>query len=160
MRARGAPRSPEVDFTGVAPDGSTAMVGDTLVADAAQLSITVRGGQGQTLTILRDGEPVGAPVPVTSDPFTHTWTADRVAGSGPLGTFWRADIADAQALTVITNPIFLTGVGDPPPPPPTTAPPGTSGAPGELPRTGGIGATWIAGVLLIAAGSALVARRR
>jgi hypothetical protein len=165
VRARGTQRSPEVDLTATSPDGSTAMIGDTLVADRADFTITIRGGRDQLLTILRDGEPVGAPVPVTSDPFTHTWTGERASGSGPLGTFWRVDVADARSLTIITNPIFLTGTGEPPASPAsptsttaTTAPPGGGR---ELPRTGGaLTTTWLAGALLALAGVGAAATRR
>jgi LPXTG-motif cell wall-anchored protein len=135
-------------------------MGDTLVADAASMTVTVRGGAGQTVTILRDGDAVGAPVPVTSDPFTHTFSAVRTSGSGPLGTFWRVDVADTRSLTAITNPIFLTGAGDPPPAPATAgAPPApAAGRPQELPRTGTSGSPALAAVavLLAAAGVALV----
>jgi hypothetical protein len=154
VRTRGVDESPEVELTAVAPDGTTAMTGDTLVADTAVLGVTVRGGLGQTITVLRDGEPVGLPVPVTSDPFTHRLPIARTAGSGPLGTFWRVDVADLRSLTAITNPIFLAGAGDPP----ATAPTPTS-PPAPLPRTGGGELALLGpGAALVVAG--LLLRRR
>ena len=162
VRTRGVDGSPEVELTAEAPDGTTAMMGDTLVADTASMTVTVRGGQGQTVTILRDGDAVGAPVPVTSDPFTHTFDAARTAESGPLGTFWRVDVADTRSLTAITNPIFLTGAGDPPPAPvPATGGPGAPapGATQELPRTGTSSSPALAGIALVLAAVGLVLLR-
>lgn len=154
IRTRGVDESPEIELTGSA-GGRIAMMGDTLVADAAELTLTVRGGTGQVATILRDGEPWGFPVAVDADPFTFSWTADRVGAT----TFWRVDVADLQSLTAITNPIFLTGAAPPEPPAssPTTAEPSPGG--GALPRTGG-GAPPGAGVLLLVAAGALLRRRR
>ena len=164
VRTRGVDGSPEVELTATAPDGTTAMMGDTLVADTASMTVTVRGGAGQTVTILRDGDAVGAPVPVTSDPFTHTFDAARTSGSGPLGTFWRVDVADTRSLTAITNPIFLTGTGPAPAAPATPAAPpaSTAGRPQELPRTGASGAPAVAAlaVLVAAGGLALVRYER
>lgn len=148
VRTRGVDGSPEVELTAPAPGGATAMMGDTLVADRATMTVTVRGGEGQLVTVLRDGEPAGLPVPVTSDPFVHVFEATR---TGPT-TFWRVDVADTRSLTAITNPIFLTGQGAPSVPLPV------AGAL-PLPRTGG-GAPWPApiGAVLLAAG--VLARRR
>ena len=165
VRTRGVDDSPEVELTGVAPDGSTAIMGDTLVADTAELTVTVRGGNGQSITVLRDGEPVGDPIPVTSDPFTTTFTAFRADGAGRLGTFWRIDVADSRSLTAITNPIFLTGAGPAPAPPPgaigTAAPtPAPTTGQGQLPRTGGTTSPAVAALALLLVGTGLVLVKR
>ena len=158
VRTLGADESPEVELTGAGPNGQTAIMGDTLVADRAELTVTVRGGAGQTITILRDGEPSGAPVPVTSDPFTHTFTATRSGASGPLGTFWRVDVADSRSLTAITNPIFLTGTGPAPAEPAAPAPGDAGGTSDRLPRTGGGPLPLALAAVTIAAAGALVLR--
>jgi hypothetical protein len=53
-------------------------------------------------------------LPITSDAFTTSITADRDPAEGPLGTFWRVDIADDVSLTAIGNPVFLADVQPPP----------------------------------------------
>lgn len=116
VRTLGVHASPAVEVAAVAPDGQRGTVGDTLTADSAEIEVRVRGGRGQLLLLSRDGLPAGA-VPVTSDDWTHTFTAARAPGSGPLGTFWRVDtLAPATGtatahLTTIGNPIFLAGPG-------------------------------------------------
>jgi hypothetical protein len=160
VRTRGVDGSPEVELTGAGPNGQTAIMGDTLVADTAELTVTVRGGSGQTITILRDGEPFGLPVPVTADPFTHTFTATRVGTSGPLGTFWRVDVADSRSLTAITNPIFLTGTGPAPADPAAPAPaPAAVGGTDQLPRTGGAPIPLALVAVALAGGGAALLRR-
>ena len=131
----GVAASPDIEFTAVGPDGQRVMMGDSLAADAATMTATVRGGRGQTLQVSRDGSSLGfLPVPITSDPFTYSFPASRTPTSGPLGTFHRVDTADLQSLTTIGAPIFLTG----------SRPPGAGGEakatappPSQvLPRTG------------------------
>ncbi|OWY62011.1 hypothetical protein B7486_60705, partial [cyanobacterium TDX16] len=109
--ARGAEHSPELELTASGPDGAEGTFGDTLVVEpggSADVTVEVRGAAGQTLLISRLGEPV-ADVPIDSDTFTHTFTAERspAAGEGPLGTFWRVDVRDDRSLTAIGNPVFL-----------------------------------------------------
>jgi hypothetical protein len=106
VRARGVDGSPALELEARTPDGQEGIVGDTLVGDTAEVTVTVRDGSGQTLGIVANGREVEE-VPVTSDPFTHTFTATRRAREGPLGTFWRVETADAESLTTISNPIFL-----------------------------------------------------
>ena len=119
VQARGVADSPTLVLTATAPDGTTAMFGDTLVADTAEVSLTVRNGEGQSLRILRNGEEVDV-VPIDDDVFDHTFTADRVADEGPLGTFWGIETFDAEPITTIANPVFLADrpatVTDRPPP--------------------------------------------
>ena len=96
VRTLGVAGSPALELHATAPNGPTVMMGDTLVASSASMTATITGGAGQVMLITRDGLPwLPVAVPITSDPFTYTWTADRSPLSGPLGTFWRVDIADA-----------------------------------------------------------------
>jgi hypothetical protein len=137
VRARGAFESPTVEVRAVTADGQEGIVGDTLHADRASVTVRVQGGAGQALHVSRDGLPVSI-VPIADDDVTHTFTATTAPGSGPLGTFWRVDTFDLQAVTTIGNPIFLTG-GPAPATTGTTAPlpedlAGRGG--GTLPATG------------------------
>ncbi|MGI8662440.1 MAG: CehA/McbA family metallohydrolase [Acidimicrobiales bacterium] len=109
VQTKGAHLSPELEMRAAAPDGAAAMFGDVLHADSAEMSVTVRHGQGQLLSIYRNADTLAVPVPITSDPFTYTFSAARSADEGPLGTFWRAETRDLQSLTTIGNPIFLDG---------------------------------------------------
>jgi len=112
VRTRGVHASPTLEMTAVTSDGQRGMFGDTLRASAATVTVRVRGASGQALLITRDGVPAGV-VPITSDDFTHVFAADRVATSGPLGTFWRVDTlapssgSSGPYLSTIGNPIFL-----------------------------------------------------
>jgi hypothetical protein len=89
------------------------MMGDTIVGTSAELTATVAAATGQTLVISRDGTELQQ-VPITADPFTFTFTADRDPAEGPLGTFWRVDVRDDVSLTAIANPIFLADAQPPP----------------------------------------------
>lgn len=160
---------PTLDFTADGADGSTGTIGDTLPADTATATVTLTGAQGQVLLISRDGYPAGV-APITADPFTHTFEASASSGSGPLGTFWRVDVLDPtiQALTLISNPIYLgPSVAPAPPtsePPPVEARPGQrtpadlSGG-GSIPTTGGTVLLWLA-LALVAAAAPLRSLRR
>ncbi|MGQ0434142.1 MAG: CehA/McbA family metallohydrolase [Microthrixaceae bacterium] len=113
VRTQGAHRSPTVELTATTATGEHAMVGDTLVADAARMTARVQGGAGQTLAISADGVPAGT-VLITGDDVTIEFLAVRLPQSGPLGTFWRVDtVAPPTASTgpyrtTIGNPIFLS----------------------------------------------------
>jgi hypothetical protein len=167
VRARGGTASPTVEMTAVTPDGQRGMFGDVLHAERATVAVRVRGGAGQALHVSRDGLPVDV-VPLRDGDVTHTFTATRAPGSGPLGTFWRVDTFDVASVTTIGNPIFLAG-GSPPSPTTATAPggdPGTgtgtgagSGSGGTLPATGG-SAPFTAAVPLLAALVVAAALRR
>src|SRR5690606_38437760 len=113
---------------------------DDLAADTAELRVRDTGAEGERLVVTRNGEPFGAPIAVTSDPFTTTVPVARdPAREGPLGTWVRVDtiraveVVDGVALpdqvvdlpldvpatadvlrlpTTIANPIFLTGAED------------------------------------------------
>ena len=106
VQARGVADSPTLELTATGVDGTTGMFGDTLVTDSADVSVTVRGGDGQSLRVLRNGDEVDV-VPVVGDEFTQTFTADRTADEGPLGTFWGIETFDDESITTIANPVFL-----------------------------------------------------
>jgi hypothetical protein len=119
VRTRGVADSPALEMEATTADGQQGIFGDTLVADEAEVTITVRAGDGQVLRVIRNGEEVDA-VPISGDPFTHTFAADRSADEGPLGTFWRVETDDGESLTTIGNPVFLS---DRPAPEPARPPP-------------------------------------
>ncbi len=106
VQARGVADSPTLVLTATAPDGTTAMFGDTLVTESAEITLTVRNGEGQSLRVLRNGDEVEV-VPITDDVFDHTFSAGRTADEGPLGTFWGIETFDAESITTIANPVFL-----------------------------------------------------
>ena len=140
VRTLGADESPEVEMVAETPDGQRGIFGDSLFAEEATVTVTVTGGDGQLLTISRNGTPEGAPVAIDGDVFVHRFTATRTDGEGPLGTFWRADTTafmPAPVLTTIGNPIFLTD--RPAGPGPGGAGSGAVGAgsSGRSPATGG-----------------------
>jgi hypothetical protein len=163
VRTLGVDESPALELSAQTPDGQTGTFGDRLVAETATITVTVTGGEGQLLLLTRNGQTVGAPVPIDADPFTHTFTADRTDDEGPLGTFWRVDtqtLSPAPLLTTIGNPVFLTDLAIP-----NTGPQGGTdqptdrgavGADNNLAATGGVGDATPA-LLLLA--FALAARR-
>jgi len=111
VRTRGVTGSPEVLFEASGPNGQRGIYGDTLLlapTEAATLTTTVTGGVGQRLSYIQNGLPVLV-VPVLTDPFVHTLPAAlrNLLTEGPLGTFWRIELADAQTRTIIGNPVFL-----------------------------------------------------
>jgi hypothetical protein len=106
IRTRGVAESPALDVRAVTADGQEGIWGDTLDADEAEVTVSVTGGSGQVLKIVRDGHTTDL-VPITDDDFAHTFTATRSSLSGPLGTFWRVETLDAHSRTTISNPIFL-----------------------------------------------------
>ena len=177
VRTLGVHESPAVEIEAVTADGRSGTVGDTLAAPSAEVSVRVTGGDGQLLLLSRDGLPAGA-VPITGDDWTHTFTADQVPTSGPLGTFWRVDTlvpasgSAAAHLSTIGNPFFLvdpTAPDEPAgpdatPPGPAVTAPGEQAAtgPGRLPATGSARPVVAVGVLAVLAlmGGALLRRAR
>jgi hypothetical protein len=139
VRTRGAFASPEVEIAASTSDGQRGIVGDTLYADRAHLSVHVAGAAGQTLVVTRDGLPAGLHL-IPDDDATIEVVATRDASSGPLGTFWRVDTVDAQGYTTIGNPVFLQDPARRPAAGPPGAPrSGGAGRPApEIPLTGGV----------------------
>jgi hypothetical protein len=124
VQTLGADGSPTYDIDAHTADGNHGTFGDTLVGTAATMDVTVNGANGQTLVVSRDGTEAQR-IPVTSDPFSTSVPIDRDPAEGPLGTFWRVDVAGDVALTAIGNPIFLADAQPPPKqrgPVPTSAP--------------------------------------
>ena len=105
VRTRGVHHSPSLEMHAVA-GFQRGIFGDTLHAATAQVTVRVRGGKGQLMEIVRDGFTVGI-VAITSNNFTHTFTARRWLTSGPLGTAWRIQTHDLKSFTTVGNPIFL-----------------------------------------------------
>jgi hypothetical protein len=155
--------SPEVEFAATAGE-ARGTFGDTLVTSTAELTITVRGGTGQVLSVRRNGREVER-VPVDSDDFAHTVAADRAADEGPLGTFWGFEVLDitrfpdTEVPTVIANPVFLADRPAPEPVTPSFTAPQPSRTAGSAERDRGMPASefpWaLAGV--ITTGSVLAA---
>ena len=112
VQSLGADASPTLDLDAYTPDGTHGTFGDTLLGDRAQLDVTVRAGSGQTLVVSRNGTEVQK-IPITADPFTTTIDAARDPSEGPLGTFWRIDVANDIARTAIGNPVFLADAAPP-----------------------------------------------
>ncbi len=109
VRTRGVLASPELDMTAVAPGGETGTFGSQLVvaSDATVLvTVSVRGGAGQSLRIIRNGNQVGS-LKISDDDFRHTFAATRVADEGLLGTWYRVETFDDISRTTVGNPIFL-----------------------------------------------------
>ena len=170
VRTRGVDDSPELEMT--ATDGTdTVMIGGTLTAATATLTITLHGARGHTIDVVRNGVSTTL-VPVPTDPFTVDVPMVRGADGGPLGTFYRVDVRDPLGIrSIVANPIWLAAddptpaspapspipddPNDAPTPPPDTAP--ASPDP-SLPATGGSSA-WVLGLLGLV-GAALSCRRR
>ncbi|MGI9579006.1 MAG: CehA/McbA family metallohydrolase [Microthrixaceae bacterium] len=96
-----------------AESDSAATMGETLAAEAAQLTVTVEGGDGQMLALRQDGAEVER-VPIDGNDFTQSFAIQRDPASGPLGTFFGIEVLDdttfpgAELRTVIANPVFLS----------------------------------------------------
>ena len=115
MRTRGAVTSPalELEATPLSGDQPAGTFGSVLHVEGpdvdgagVDLRVTVRNGKGETLRLIRNGDDLFT-VPVTSDPFDHTWTVRRHGHEGPLGTWYRVETFDRRGRTTIGNPVFL-----------------------------------------------------
>lgn len=106
-------RSPTVEVIATAPGGASGIMGDTLVADSAALTVQVDGGGGHELALRQDGAEVER-IPIDGEQFTHSFTVTRDEASGPLGTFFGIEVLDSTTFpgfelrTVMTNPVFLS----------------------------------------------------
>jgi hypothetical protein len=116
VRTRGVAASPALEMTAATGDGQRGTFGSTLVLEEegpmqqqrVELTVTVTGGEGQSLRLIRNGTSVQT-VPITTDPFVHTFSVSRMAGEGPLGTWYRVETFDVGSRTTIGNPVFITG---------------------------------------------------
>jgi hypothetical protein len=112
VRTRGVANSPALELSAVAPGQDAGTFGSVLHLDAygpdavAELQVTVLGAKGQSLRLVRNGEDLQT-VPVTADPFEHTFQVGRVGLEGPLGTWYRIETFDAKGRTTVANPVFL-----------------------------------------------------
>jgi hypothetical protein len=108
VEAKGPEASPSLAMTAVGESGRSAIFGDTLVGSEAEMTVTVRGGAGEELVVVRNGDE-HLRLDITSDDFTFEFTAGRApeAEEGPLGTYWRIETHDDVSLTALGNPIFL-----------------------------------------------------
>jgi hypothetical protein len=164
VQTLGADGSPTYDIDAHTADGTHATFGDTLVGTAATLDVTVNGANAQTLVVSRDGTELQR-IPVTSDPFSTSIPIDRDPAEGPLGTFWRVDVASDVALTAVGNPIFLADAQPPPKergPVPTSAPvipnfPSVAAAPTAASGdSGGAGGATVVAVMAAVVGAGIV----
>lgn len=172
VRTRGVADSPTIDVT--ATDGTdTVMLGGTLAAQQATLTVTVEGAAGQVVELTRNGQPLLA-LPVASDSQTFEVPITRTADDGPLGTFHRVDVRESSGIrSLISSAIFLSdavpptrGPGDANGPTDgatasetTGASPDPSPDPDPLARTGG-GSAALLGATGLSAAAMLWQRRR
>jgi hypothetical protein len=131
VRGLGRSSPARMEMTAVTGDGATAQMGDALVASGAILQVTVERGNGLQLAIRRDGVDVRR-VAVTGRRFRFQMPIQRSGDSGPLGTFWGAEVLDTttypgtEVPVLVANPVFLTDQPRPAPKLPTFARPATS----------------------------------
>ena len=104
VRARGVAASPALELEAAAPGQPAGTFGSALTVDGpdaqAELRVTVRGGQGQVLRLVRAGR-VASTVTVDRDPFERAFPITGAA------TWYRVETADARGRTTIGNPVFL-----------------------------------------------------
>ncbi|MGH9280226.1 MAG: CehA/McbA family metallohydrolase [Acidimicrobiales bacterium] len=114
VRTRGVAKSPALEMTVTAPGQDTGTFGSVLQLDGdgatADLRLTVTGGRGQSLRVVRNGKDLPV-VPVTDDVFDYEAPIGRVEGEGPLGTWYRLETLDGRGRTTIGNPVFLQAPG-------------------------------------------------
>lgn len=106
VRTRGVADSPAIEVTATAGE-ETVMLGGTLLADQATMTIHVAGGAGQAAEVTRNGEPY-LTLPIASDDETLTVPIVRTPDEGPLGTFHRVDVREPSGIrSVLSGAIFL-----------------------------------------------------
>lgn len=110
VRARGVHDSPTLDMWASTADGQRATFGGTLEADVAQLSVTVRGGAGQLLRVIANGDVV-LTAPIVDDEATIEVPIRRLPATEGRGdvTFWRVETLDERSRTTIGNAVFVEG---------------------------------------------------
>jgi len=94
------PGDPMVDLR--TTDGG--MLGDTVRAPGATLTVTVTGGMGAELAWLRNGEAMDI-VPVTADPFTATRAVQ--APRGARDDRWRCELSINGRPRVVTGHLWI-----------------------------------------------------
>ena len=150
VRTRGVADSPELELTASIGD-ETVMMGGTLHGDQATLHVTLRGAQGHTVDVIRNGITV-ALIPVPTDDFTVDVPVLRGPDGGPLGSFVRVDVRDPGGIrSIVSNPIWLAeaAAGDADEPGPVPVDDGVVDPTPSLPTTGAAG--------LLGPGAALLA---
>ncbi len=125
VKTLGVDESPHADMEAFDNTGQSVTYGGEIVLaeDAeATMRIAVRDGLGQRLMLYRNGTLVDAR-PITSENALIEFPIRRdPQAEGPLGTWWRFDIVASapvfngrpvvvpdQAITLIGNPVFLSG---------------------------------------------------
>ncbi|HEX2192067.1 MAG TPA: CehA/McbA family metallohydrolase [Acidimicrobiales bacterium] len=119
IRTLGVADSPELNMTVTAADGQAGTFGSRLVVEVGgevQVTVAVKGGSGQWLRVIRNGAELDV-VRVTSDEFSHDFTARRVAREHGLDTWYRVETFDDRSRTTIGNPVYLGPLRPAPPRP-------------------------------------------
>lgn len=122
VRTRGVKGSPEIDMTATTTGGKTGTFGSRFVVtadDKVEVTVSVKGGAGQSLRIIRNGTETKV-VRIPDDDSRHRFVATRAPDEGPSGTWYRVETFDDRSRTTIGNPIFLM---DETPPSPAATPP-------------------------------------
>ncbi len=100
------PADPMVELS-----AATARIGDTLRLAAATLAVTVTGGQGQQLQVLRNGTVVQT-LDVNADPFVATQALTAPAdGSAER---WRAEVWVEGQVRTVSGHIWISKPAEPP----------------------------------------------
>lgn len=93
------PGDPAVELS-----SGTALAGDTIEADVADLRVRVTGAPaGASLRLRRNGEAL-APVPIAGDPFEYTQPAEAPASGEDR---WRAEVLVDGAPRTVTSHLWL-----------------------------------------------------
>jgi hypothetical protein len=112
IRTLGVAASPELNMTVTVDGGQSGTFGSRLVVEPgheAQVSVAVKGGTGQSLRVVRDGDELHV-VPVDCDQFEHRFAAPRLAHEHGLDTWYRVETFDDRSRTTIGNPVYLGSV--------------------------------------------------
>ena len=146
VKLRG-PDDPDVELLASVPgadaDGGRGMIGDTVRGAEVSLEAVVRGGDGLTLQLWRNGE-VDEAVPVSGDEFRHEFRRT----TGEAGDRYRLHLTEAFDV-VITNHVWVEW-----------AEPIDEGGGGCGCGAGGGAGSGAGGGLLVVLAAALVGRRR
>jgi hypothetical protein len=86
------------------------MFGDAFHAARVRVRVRVRGGCGQTLTLVRDGAPVRT-VPIASGDFTYRFAPGRCPALAPCARCGACSRPTRARLTTVGKPIFVRSTG-------------------------------------------------